>query len=87
VLVAPIFFIDTEMGQGLMLKAFMGVIIGGFGSIPGTVIGGVMVGLLEILVAVFLSSTYKDAITFAILIAFLFAFPQGVFGERIAERA
>jgi branched-chain amino acid transport system permease protein len=87
VLLAPIFLVDTEMGLNLILKAFIAVIIGGFGSVPGAVVGGLIVGLLEILVAVFVSSVYKDAIAFLVLIFFLIAFPQGVFGERIAERA
>lgn len=87
VLLAPIFLVDTEMGLNLILKAFIAVIIGGFGSVPGAVVGGVIVGLLEILIAVFISSVYKDAIAFGILIMFLIAFPQGIFGERVAERA
>jgi branched-chain amino acid transport system permease protein len=87
VLLAPIFLVDTEMGLNLILKAFIAVIIGGFGSVPGAVVGGLIVGLLEILVAVFISSVYKDAIAFAVLIFFLIAFPQGIFGERTAERA
>ncbi len=87
VLIAPIFLVDTEMGLSLILKAFIAVIIGGFGSVPGAVVGGLIVGLLEIGVAVFISSIYKDAIAFGVLILFLIAFPQGIFGERIAERA
>ena len=87
VLLGPIFFIDTEMGLNLILKAFIGVIIGGFGSVPGAVVGGLIVGLLEIFTAVFVSSVYKDAIVFGVLIFFLIVFPQGIFGERIAERA
>ena len=87
VLLAPIFLVDTEMGLNLILKAFIAVIIGGFGSVPGAVVGGILVGLLEILVAVFISSVYKDAIAFAVLIFFLIAFPQGIFGEQAAERA
>lgn len=86
VLVAPIFLVDSEMGLSIILKAFIAVIIGGFGSVPGAVAGGIIVGLLEIFVAVFVSSVYKDAIAFAVLIFFLIAFPQGLFGERIAER-
>lgn len=87
ILVAPIFLLDTELGLNLILKAFIAVIIGGFGSVPGAVVGGIIVGLLEILVAVYISSVYKDAIAFAVLIFFLIACPQGIFGERIAERA
>jgi branched-chain amino acid transport system permease protein len=87
VLLAPIFFIETEMGLNLITKAFIAVIIGGFGSVPGVVLGGLIVGLIEILTAVFISSVYKDAIVFTILIFFLIVFPQGIFGERISERA
>jgi branched-chain amino acid transport system permease protein len=87
VLLAPIFFIETEMGLNLITKAFIAVIIGGFGSVPGVVVGGLIVGLIEILTAVFISSVYKDAIVFTILIFFLIVFPQGIFGERISERA
>ena len=87
VLLAPIFLVDTEMGLNLILKAFIAVIIGGFGSVPGAVVGGIIVGLLEILIAVFISSVYKDAIVFGLLILLLIAFPQGIFGERISERA
>jgi len=86
-LVAPIFLVDIDMGFNLILKAFVAVIIGGFGSIPGAVVGGVIVGVLEILLAVFVSSIYKDAIAFALLILLLIVFPRGIFGERIAERA
>jgi branched-chain amino acid transport system permease protein len=87
VLVAPIFMVDTEIGFNLILKAFIAVIIGGFGSIPGAVVGGILVGVLEILVAVFISTAYKDAIAFAVLIFILIVFPQGLFGEKITEKA
>ena len=87
VLVAPIFLVDTDMGLSLILKVFIAVIIGGFGSIPGAVAGGLIVGVLEVLFAVLVSSAYKDALVFAVLIAFLVVFPRGIFGDRIAERA
>jgi branched-chain amino acid transport system permease protein len=86
VLLAPIFLIDTDMGGAVLLKAFIAVVIGGFGSIPGVVIGGISIGLIEILTAVYISSVYKDAICIAILIVFLIAFPRGLLGEAIKER-
>jgi len=86
VLLAPIFMIDTDMGGAVLLKAFIAVVIGGFGSIPGVVVGGIAVGLIEILTAVYVSSVYKDAICIAILILFLVAFPRGLFGEAVKER-
>lgn len=86
VLLAPIFLIDTDMGGAVLLKAFIAVVIGGFGSIPGVVIGGIGIGLIEILTAVYISSVYKDAICIAILIIFLIAFPRGLLGEAVKER-
>lgn len=86
VLLAPIFLIDTDMGGAVLLKAFIAVVIGGFGSIPGVVIGGIGIGLIEILTAVYASSVYKDAICIAILIIFLIAFPRGLLGEAVKER-
>jgi branched-chain amino acid transport system permease protein len=86
VLVAPIFLLDPDMGGRLILKAFIGVIVGGFGSIPGAVVGGLIIGVLEILVAVFVSSTFKDAIVFGLLILLLLTFPRGLFGGPIEDR-
>ncbi len=86
VLLAPIFMIDTDMGGAVLLKAFIAVVIGGFGSIPGVVVGGICIGVIEILTAVYISSAYKDAICIAILILFLVAFPRGLFGEAVKER-
>jgi branched-chain amino acid transport system permease protein len=86
VLVAPIFLVDPDMGASLILKAFIGVIVGGFGSIPGAVVGGLIIGVLEILVAVFVSSTFKDAIVFGLLILLLLTFPRGLFGGPTEDR-
>ncbi len=85
-LLAPMWFIDVTMGDSLALKAFAAAIIGGFGSIPGAICGGVLVGLAEIFGASYVSSDYKDALVFALMIAFLLIRPQGLFGERIGER-
>jgi branched-chain amino acid transport system permease protein len=86
VLLAPIFLIDTDMGGAVLLKAFIAVVIGGFGSIPGVVIGGICIGVIEILTAVYISSVYKDAICIAVLIIFLIGFPRGLLGEAVKER-
>jgi branched-chain amino acid transport system permease protein len=86
VLLSPMWFIDVNMGDSLALKAFAAAIIGGFGSIPGAICGGVMVGLAEILGAFYISSTYKDALVFLLMIAFLLLRPQGLFGERQGDR-
>ncbi len=86
VLLSPMWFIDVTMGDSLALKAFAAAIIGGFGSIPGAICGGIMVGLAEILGAFYISSDYKDALVFLLMIAFLLLRPQGLFGERQSER-
>ncbi|CAN5902861.1 branched-chain amino acid ABC transporter permease [soil metagenome] len=86
-LLGPMWFIDVGIGEGVGLKAFAAAIIGGFGSVPGAIIGGLLVGLAEILGASYISSAYKDAIVFALMFVFLLVRPQGLFGERIADRA
>jgi branched-chain amino acid transport system permease protein len=86
-LLAPLWNVSIDMGGMVALKAFAACIIGGFGSVPGAVLGGIFVGLVEILAASYLSSAYKDAFTFLIMIGFLIFVPQGFFGERIAEKA
>lgn len=85
-LLGPMWFIDATIGEGVGLKAFAAVIIGGFGSVPGAVIGGVLVGLVEILGASYISSAYKEAIVFATMFLFLLVRPQGLFGERVSDR-
>lgn len=85
-LVGPMWFIDVSTGEHLGLKAFAAAIIGGFGSIPGAIIGGIVVGFAEIFSAKYISSTYKDAIVFVLMFLFLLIRPQGLFGERIADR-
>jgi branched-chain amino acid transport system permease protein len=85
-LLSPMWFIDVTIGDALALKAFAAAVIGGFGSIPGAICGGILVGLCEILGAAYFSSAYKDAFVFAVMIAFLLMRPQGIFGERIGER-
>jgi branched-chain amino acid transport system permease protein len=85
-LVSPMWFADVNMGEPIALKAFAATIIGGFGSLPGAIVGGLSVGIIEILGASYLSSTYKDLLAFVLMIGFLLWRPQGLFGERIAER-
>jgi len=85
-LVAPMWFADVNMGDPIALKAFAATVIGGFGSVPGAIAGGLLVGLVEILGASYISSTYKDLLSFGFMILFLLVRPQGIFGERISER-
>jgi branched-chain amino acid transport system permease protein len=85
-LVAPMWFADVNMGEAVALKAFAATIIGGFGSIPGAVLGGLSVGLIEVLGAAYGSSAYKDLFAFAAMILFLIVRPQGIFGEPVSDR-
>ena len=87
ILVAPVLFVSVGMGALISLKAFAANIIGGFGSIPGAILGGLALGIVETFGAAYISVPYKDAIAFAVLLAFLLVRPQGLFGERIAEKA
>jgi branched-chain amino acid transport system permease protein len=85
-LLGPMWFADVNMGDPIALKAFAATIIGGFGSLPGAIAGGLFVGLTELLGASYISSAYKDLIAFVVMILFLLVRPQGVFGERIQDR-
>jgi len=85
-MLGPMWFADVSMGDPIALKAFAATIIGGFGSLPGALVGGLFVGLTEVLGASYISSAYKDLISFGIMILFLLVRPQGVFGERIQDR-
>ena len=82
-LLLPMWFIDVGLGDSLALKAFAAAIIGGAGSVPGAIIGG----LAELLGASYVSSACKDAIVFELMILFLVFRPQGIFGERVADQA
>jgi branched-chain amino acid transport system permease protein len=87
VLVAPVLFVSVSMGAVVALKAFAANIIGGFGSIPGAILGGLAIGVAETMGAAYISVPYKDAFAFALLLLVLLVRPQGLFGERIAEKA
>ena len=87
ILVAPLFGVTTGLGTIIALKAFAATVIGGFGSVPGAVIGAVFLGLVEIFGAAYVSTDYKDAFAFVILIAVLLFRPEGFFGEKIQQKA
>lgn len=86
-LVAPILFVSVNLAGIITLKAFAANIIGGYGSIPGAILGGLALGLAETLAAFYISVPYKDAFAFAMLLLFLLVRPQGLFGEKISEKA
>jgi branched-chain amino acid transport system permease protein len=87
ILVGPILFVSTGMASIIALKAFSATIIGGFGDVNGAIVGGLLLGVVESFAAAYISVPYKDAFGFLLLFVFLLVRPQGIFGERIAEKA
>jgi branched-chain amino acid transport system permease protein len=86
VLIAPIAFTSYDAGVMLGLKGFAAAMLGGLGSFAGAILGGVVLGLLEGLSAGYVSSAYKDAIAFVIILGVLFFMPGGLLGARRSER-
>ena len=82
ILLAPIIYVASDIGLALVLKAFMGAVIGGFGSLPGALMGGIVIGISENLSAFYVSSDYKDVIAFGVLIAILIFKPSGLFSKK-----
>jgi branched-chain amino acid transport system permease protein len=86
VLVTPITYTSYDAGVMLGLKGFSAAVLGGMGNPMGAVAGGLVLGLVESLAAGMISSGYKDAIAFVILLLVLFFRPSGLFGRASAER-
>ena len=86
ILIAPITTTSYEVGVMLGLKGFAAAILGGLGSGVGAVVGGLVLGIAETMSAGYLSSAYKDAIAFVIILAVLFFLPSGLFGKRGGDR-
>ncbi|MCR5562489.1 MAG: branched-chain amino acid ABC transporter permease [Desulfovibrio sp.] len=78
--------IDFVMGWGYGLKAFIAAILGGIGNIPGAMLGGFLLGIIETLAAGYIAIAWKDAIAFCVLILILIIRPTGILGERTADK-
>jgi len=87
VLVSPILFVSIGLGSAIALKAFAATIIGGFGDIAGAIVGGLIIGVIESFAAYYISVPYKDAYAFIFLFLVLLFRPQGIFGEKVSEKA
>jgi branched-chain amino acid transport system permease protein len=85
-LIAPIGFTSYDTGVMLGLKGFAAAILGGIGNFHGAIFGGLLLGLLESLGAGFVSSAYKDAIAFVVLLGVLFVRPDGILGALRSDR-
>lgn len=78
--------IDPMMGLLFGLKAFVAAVLGGIGSIPGAIVGALLMGLSEEMVVGYFSSTYRDALAFFLLILILLVKPTGIFGKTTSEK-
>lgn len=86
ILVTPITLTSYDVGTLLALKGFAAVVLGGLGSAVGAVAGGLILGLCEAFAAGYISSTYKDAVAFLVMIGVLLVLPNGLFGTSQTER-
>ncbi|MFV0245094.1 MAG: branched-chain amino acid ABC transporter permease [Qingshengfaniella sp.] len=86
VLVTPITLVGYDVGVALALKGFAAAMLGGMGNPKGALVGGILLGLFEALTAGYLSSQYKEAVAFIVILAVLFVMPQGIFGAKSTER-
>ncbi len=86
-LLAPLFFLNNTMGMTSGSKAFAAIVIGGFGSVPGAIIGGLIVGLVEAFGGAYISTTYQMVIIYVALVIMLMFRPKGIFGDKIQEKA
>ncbi|MCB9653903.1 MAG: branched-chain amino acid ABC transporter permease [Deltaproteobacteria bacterium] len=78
--------VQPMMGLYVGLKAFVAAVIGGIGHVPGAVVGGLLLGLIEEFVVGYTASTWRDAVAFGFLIVVLLGRPEGLFGKAVAEK-
>jgi branched-chain amino acid transport system permease protein len=86
IVVTPITFTNYEAGIMLGLKGFSAAVLGGLGNGLGAIVGGLIVGIAEALASGYLSSAYKDAVAFIIILFVLFFLPNGLFGKKGTDR-
>ena len=86
VLATPITLTSYDVGLAFALKGFAAAMLGGMGNPKGALVGGFLLGLIEALTAGYLSSQYKDAAAFVVILLVLFFMPQGLFGAKSTER-
>lgn len=81
-LIAPVYLVYPAMGGLPLIKAFVVIILGGMGSLPGAVIGGYLLGLIESLAGGYISMVYADLFAFSVLVIVLAIRPTGLFGKK-----
>jgi len=85
VLIAPVIFLSSKMGL-VAINGFIAAVLGGFGSMPGAVVGGMLLGVLENLAPLYLPSGIKYSVPFLLLIAILLVRPGGVVGRTVRRK-
>ena len=85
IIIGPVYGIYMLMGALIGTKGFAAAVIGGYGSMYGSILGGMIIGVIETMTAGYISSSYKDFIVFFVFIVFLVVKPTGIFNEKIIE--
>ena len=86
-LLANQYFVSPGEGNDLIIKAYIAVVIGGWGSVPGAVVGAMLIAVFEVILSAYISYPLATGLLYATLLAILFFRPQGLFGEVIQKRA
>jgi branched-chain amino acid transport system permease protein len=81
IMVIPLFTIDGTIGSMIGLKGFASGLVGGFGYLPGTVVGGIIIGIVENMSTIIIPATYKDVVAFILMVSFLLIEPSGLLGH------
>lgn len=84
-LLAPITFVHANMGF-IGLKAFPAAVVGGFGSLPGAIVGGLVIGIVEALSGFYLPEGFKDIAAYVVVLLMLMVKPNGLFGEKLRKK-
>ncbi len=84
-LLAPITFVHANMGF-IGLKAFPAAVVGGFGSLPGAIVGGLIIGIVESLSGFYLPEGFKDIAAYIVVLIMLVVMPNGLFGEKLRKK-
>ena len=84
-LLAPITFVHANMGF-IGLKAFPAAVVGGFGSLPGAIVGGIIIGVVESLAGFYLPEGFKDIAAYVVVLIVLMVMPNGLFGEKLRKK-
>ena len=86
-LLGPLFLVFPQMGDLPLLKALTAIVLGGMASVPGAVVGGLAIGIIEAVSTLFIPTDYRDVLVFGLLVAALLVRPQGLFGIRVRGEA